>query len=98
VRSAASRYDADVLVLDGDPLADIEIIAQPARITGVWKAGVGSRVSRARLITTTDRTHRATGPGDVAPGVTSKTDSLRGTSSMAVADRPPGGGRRGPAA
>ncbi|WP_164494845.1 amidohydrolase family protein, partial [Streptomyces sp. ADI96-15] len=33
-------YDSDVLVLDEDPLADIEVIARPERITGVWKAGV----------------------------------------------------------
>lgn len=33
-------YDSDVLVLDEDPLVDIEVIAQPEHITGVWKAGV----------------------------------------------------------
>ncbi|TCO60687.1 imidazolonepropionase-like amidohydrolase [Actinocrispum wychmicini] len=33
-------YDADVLTLDADPLADITVIADPTRITGVWKAGV----------------------------------------------------------
>jgi imidazolonepropionase-like amidohydrolase len=33
-------YDADVITLDGDPLADIELLAQPEHITGVWKAGV----------------------------------------------------------
>jgi imidazolonepropionase-like amidohydrolase len=32
-------YDADVLVLDADPLADIGVLAEPAHITGVWKAG-----------------------------------------------------------
>jgi imidazolonepropionase-like amidohydrolase len=32
-------YDADVIIVDGDPLADITLLAQPARITDVWKAG-----------------------------------------------------------
>jgi imidazolonepropionase-like amidohydrolase len=33
-------YDADVLILDADPLADIGVLSDPAHITGVWKAGV----------------------------------------------------------
>jgi imidazolonepropionase-like amidohydrolase len=32
-------YDADVLTLDADPIEDIRVLAQPAHITGVWKAG-----------------------------------------------------------
>jgi imidazolonepropionase-like amidohydrolase len=32
-------YDADVLILDEDPLVDIGILADPANIIGVWKAG-----------------------------------------------------------
>lgn len=32
-------YDADVITLDADPLADIGVLAKPAHITGVWKAG-----------------------------------------------------------
>jgi imidazolonepropionase-like amidohydrolase len=32
-------YDADVIVVDADPLADISSLAEPARITGVWRAG-----------------------------------------------------------
>ncbi|UWZ39595.1 amidohydrolase family protein [Dactylosporangium roseum] len=32
-------YDADVLTLDADPLLDLAILAEPARITGVWKSG-----------------------------------------------------------
>ncbi|WP_433653631.1 amidohydrolase family protein [Micromonospora zamorensis] len=32
-------YDADVLTLDVDPLADIGVLAKPENITGVWKAG-----------------------------------------------------------
>jgi imidazolonepropionase-like amidohydrolase len=33
-------YDADVITVDGDPLSDLAILADPARITGVWQAGV----------------------------------------------------------
>jgi imidazolonepropionase-like amidohydrolase len=32
-------YDADVITLDADPLADISVVADPARVTGVWTAG-----------------------------------------------------------
>jgi imidazolonepropionase-like amidohydrolase len=32
-------YDADVITVDGDPLADISVLADPDRITGVWRAG-----------------------------------------------------------
>ena len=32
-------YDADVLVLDADPLLDIDVLANAAHVTGVWKAG-----------------------------------------------------------
>ncbi|MDL4774185.1 MULTISPECIES: metal-dependent hydrolase family protein [Thermomonosporaceae] len=35
----AEGYDADILTLDVDPLADISALAQPEHITGVWKAG-----------------------------------------------------------
>jgi imidazolonepropionase-like amidohydrolase len=34
-----ANYDADVLILDQDPLADIEVLADPTNIIGVWKAG-----------------------------------------------------------
>jgi imidazolonepropionase-like amidohydrolase len=34
-----SGYDADVLMLDADPLTDIAVLAQPEHITGVWTAG-----------------------------------------------------------
>lgn len=33
-------YDADLLTLDADPVADLSVLADPARITGVWKSGV----------------------------------------------------------
>jgi len=32
-------YDADVITVDGDPLADLAVLADPGRITGVWRAG-----------------------------------------------------------
>jgi imidazolonepropionase-like amidohydrolase len=32
-------YDADVLTVSGDPLADISVLARPEHITGVWTAG-----------------------------------------------------------
>jgi imidazolonepropionase-like amidohydrolase len=35
----AEGYDADLIIVDGDPLADITILADPAHIVGVWKAG-----------------------------------------------------------
>jgi imidazolonepropionase-like amidohydrolase len=35
----AQGYDADVLVLDADPLTDISVLADPAHVTGVWRAG-----------------------------------------------------------
>jgi len=35
----AAGYDADVITLDADPLADISVLAQSAHVTGVWTAG-----------------------------------------------------------
>jgi imidazolonepropionase-like amidohydrolase len=35
----AEGYDADVITLDADPLADIGVLADPDRITRVWTAG-----------------------------------------------------------
>ncbi len=35
----AEGYDADVIALDADPLADIRVLADPAHVTHVWKAG-----------------------------------------------------------
>ncbi len=32
-------YDADVITLGGDPLADISLLARPEHITGVWTGG-----------------------------------------------------------
>jgi imidazolonepropionase-like amidohydrolase len=31
-------FDADVLTLAGDPLADLSLLAEPANVTGVWRA------------------------------------------------------------
>jgi imidazolonepropionase-like amidohydrolase len=33
-------WDADVIAVDADPLADIALLADPARVTHVWKRGV----------------------------------------------------------
>jgi imidazolonepropionase-like amidohydrolase len=35
----AAGYDADILTLDADPLADITMLAKPEHITGVWIHG-----------------------------------------------------------
>jgi imidazolonepropionase-like amidohydrolase len=35
----AEGYDADVITLDADPLADIAVLADPAHVTGVWTGG-----------------------------------------------------------
>jgi imidazolonepropionase-like amidohydrolase len=35
----AEGYDADVIILDADPLADIDVLADPGHVTGVWTAG-----------------------------------------------------------
>jgi imidazolonepropionase-like amidohydrolase len=35
----AAGYDADLITVDGDPLADISLLGRPAAITGVWTRG-----------------------------------------------------------
>ena len=35
----AEDYDADLIAVDGDPLADISLLADPDRITAVWAGG-----------------------------------------------------------
>ncbi|MDO8122584.1 amidohydrolase family protein [Isoptericola sp. b490] len=35
----AAGYDADVIAVDGDPTADIALLADPVHVTHVWKAG-----------------------------------------------------------
>ena len=35
----AAGYDADLISVDGDPLADISLLADPERITAVWAGG-----------------------------------------------------------
>jgi imidazolonepropionase-like amidohydrolase len=32
-------FDADIVIVDGNPLRDISVLADPSRITAVWKAG-----------------------------------------------------------
>ncbi len=32
-------YDADVITLDADPVADIGVLGDPARVTAVWTRG-----------------------------------------------------------
>ena len=39
----AAGFDADFITLDADPLADVTVLAQPDRVTGVWIAGRRSR-------------------------------------------------------
>ena len=35
----AEGYDADLITVDGDPLADISLLAEPDHITAVWVGG-----------------------------------------------------------
>jgi imidazolonepropionase-like amidohydrolase len=35
----AAGYDADLITVDGDPVADIAVLGRPAAITGVWTRG-----------------------------------------------------------
>jgi imidazolonepropionase-like amidohydrolase len=35
----APGWDADVITLAGDPLADINLLTDPANVTAVWKHG-----------------------------------------------------------
>ena len=35
----AEGYDADLITVDGDPLADISLLAKPDHITAVWVGG-----------------------------------------------------------
>ena len=32
-------FDSDAIIVDGDPLADLTLLANPARIIGVWRSG-----------------------------------------------------------
>ncbi|MGH8862801.1 MAG: metal-dependent hydrolase family protein, partial [Jatrophihabitantaceae bacterium] len=36
-------WDADVITIDADPCVDIGVLADPARITGVWRHGVAAK-------------------------------------------------------
>jgi imidazolonepropionase-like amidohydrolase len=35
----AEGYDADVIMVEGDPLVDLKLLADPTRILGVWRGG-----------------------------------------------------------
>lgn len=35
----AAGFDADVIAVDGDPTADVAVLADPANVTHVWRAG-----------------------------------------------------------
>jgi imidazolonepropionase-like amidohydrolase len=39
-------WDADVITLDADPVLDIGVLADPSRITGVWRHGIAAMVSQ----------------------------------------------------
>jgi imidazolonepropionase-like amidohydrolase len=41
----APGWDADVITLAGDPLADINLLTDPANVTAVWKHGVAAKRS-----------------------------------------------------
>jgi imidazolonepropionase-like amidohydrolase len=36
-------FDADLLVVDGDPLSEIALLADLSKITAVWQAGIRVR-------------------------------------------------------
>ncbi len=38
-------WDADVITLDADPTLDIGVVADPARVTGVWRRGVAAKAA-----------------------------------------------------
>ncbi|HEY1618638.1 MAG TPA: amidohydrolase family protein [Streptosporangiaceae bacterium] len=44
----AAGYDADVITVDGDPVADISVLAAPDRVTGVWRGGQQVKGAGAR--------------------------------------------------
>lgn len=43
----AEGYDADVIAVDSDPLADIAVLADPTHVTHVWKAGLSVKAPAA---------------------------------------------------
>jgi imidazolonepropionase-like amidohydrolase len=45
----AEGCDADLIIVDGDPLADITILADPAHVVGVWKTGRRVKHPRSNL-------------------------------------------------
>jgi imidazolonepropionase-like amidohydrolase len=49
-------YDADVIALDIDPLADLSLLSGPDHVTHVWKAGVPMKWSDVKLTENGGRT------------------------------------------
>ena len=39
----APGFDADVITLDADPLEDLSVLGNPAKVSGVWKGGIRVR-------------------------------------------------------
>ena len=39
-----SGWDADVITVDADPVVDIGVLADPTRVTGVWRHGVAAKL------------------------------------------------------
>ena len=40
---------ADLLLVDGDPVADVRLLRQPKRLVGIWKGGVAHKLDRDAL-------------------------------------------------
>ena len=40
---------ADLLLVDGDPVADVRLLQQPERLVGIWKGGVAHKLDRDAL-------------------------------------------------
>ena len=40
---------ADLLLVDGDPVADVRLLRQPGRLVGIWKGGVAHKLDRDAL-------------------------------------------------
>jgi Amidohydrolase family len=48
----AEGYDADLITVDGDPLADISLLAEPNHITAVWSADARSKTVSESVMAT----------------------------------------------
>lgn len=45
----APGFDADVITVDGDPVDNIAVLADPHRVTGVWRGGVPVATAPGRI-------------------------------------------------